>query len=293
MAIPPRVSPHPRVMLLGATSQLGYSIVRHKGAEALTPFCSEHSRYPGCRDWPRLNLDDFDAIGRVIDEWEPDLLLHCAGICDVAKCESWPEHAWSINVESQQRLLEVLPQQTRLVYCSSDHVFGGDQGPYLESHSPHPISHYGETRRAAEALLLAQRPDALIVRHGLGIGPSIGGRSGHLDWLRYRTKRGLPTTVIEDEVRSVVHAEDLAQRIWQLAHSEIHGIRHVVATRPVSRLELARFLDVRFEIGASLTVAQRRQQPTPHIGNVELATEFSDALAQPLAGVVEAVQCRS
>ena len=50
-----------RVMLLGGTSQLGFSIVRRHGIEALTPFCSVHSRYVACEHWPRVNLDDAEA----------------------------------------------------------------------------------------------------------------------------------------------------------------------------------------------------------------------------------------
>jgi dTDP-4-dehydrorhamnose reductase len=277
-----------RVILLGATSQPGFAIVRRFGVESLTPFCSVHSRYAACEHWPRVNLDDAEALRRVVREWRPDLILHCAGVCDVGKCESWPEFAWSINVDSVRVLLSALPRSTRLVYCSSDHVFGGDRGPYRESDATHPVSVYGETRCAAEAAILGERPDALIVRHGLGIGPSVSGRTGHLDWLRHRTKRRLPTTVIADEVRSAVWSEDLAERIWSLAHSDRTGIRHVAATTASSRVELARYLDTRFEIGATLDVALRHEQSAPHIGNVELLSGYGDPLATPLVGVVEA-----
>ena len=273
-------------MLLGGTSQLGFSMVRRYGLAALTPFCSVHSRYAVCHDWPRVNLDDVEGLLRAIRERRPELLLHCAGICDVEKCEAWPDFAKAINVDSVQALLGALPPGARLVYCSSDHVFGGDLGPYGESATPHPVSVYGETRRLAEAAIMDERPDSLIVRHGLGIGPSASGKSGHLDWLRHRTNRGLPTTVIADEVRSVVWADALAERVWELAHSEVSGIRHVSATAAASRVDLARYLDGRFDIGATLTVATRAEQNAPHIGNVELVSEFSDALATPLAGVV-------
>jgi dTDP-4-dehydrorhamnose reductase len=276
-----------RVILLGGTSQLGFAIVQRRGVEALTPYCSVHSRYAACERWPRVNLEDAEGLRRVIRESRPDLVLHCAGICDVGRCETWPDFAWTLNVDSVRVLLSVLPRSTRLVYCSSDHVFGGDRGPYLERDPPHPVSVYGKTRCAAEAAILQARPDALIVRHGLGIGPSVGGRSGHLDWLRHRTMRGLPTTVISDEVRSAVWSEELADRIWNLAHSDVTGIRHVTATGASSRVELARYLDARFGIGAKLSVALRHEQSAPHIGNVELQTEYSGALALPLERVVK------
>ena len=85
-----------RVTLLGGTSQLGFSIVRRVGIQVLTPFCSVHSRYAACEHWPRVNLDDAEALCRVVREWRPDLVLHCAGICDVGKCESWPDFAWTM-----------------------------------------------------------------------------------------------------------------------------------------------------------------------------------------------------
>ncbi|MDH3628439.1 MAG: sugar nucleotide-binding protein [Acidobacteriota bacterium] len=273
------------MILLGGTSQLGYSIVRRFGLDTLTPFCSEYSRYEECQTWPRVNLDDADGLRRVIDEWQPKLLLHCAGICDVEKCEKEPEFARAVNVKSMDVLLNSLPDSTRLVYCSSDHVFGGDRGPYCESDPTHPISIYGQTRCEAEEKLLRRRPSSLIIRHGLGIGPSISGRTGHLDWLRYRTQNRLPITVISDEVRSAVWAADLAERVWSLADSDITGIRHVTATTSGTRVELAQFLSHEYDIGATLNIASRHQQAFPHIGDVELATEFLDPLYRPLEAV--------
>jgi dTDP-4-dehydrorhamnose reductase len=48
-----------------------------------------------------------------------------------------PEWAREINVEHFERTLAALPQFTRLVYLSSDHVFGGD-GVYDEHRRPVP-----------------------------------------------------------------------------------------------------------------------------------------------------------
>jgi len=82
-------------------------------------------------------------------------------------------------------------------------------------------------------------------------------------------------------------SEDLADRIWSLAHSELSGIRHVVATTASSRVDLARYLDTRFGIGAKPALATRDEQNVAHIGDVELITEHTDSLAAPLQGVVK------
>jgi dTDP-4-dehydrorhamnose reductase len=203
----------------------------------------------------------------------------------VPKCEAAPEWAHEINVQHVARVLSALPRQTRLVYVSSDHVFGGD-GVYDEHSSPRPISVYGKTRVLAEQLVL-DRAGSLVIRVGLPIGPSANGRTGHWDWLRYRIERNLPVTIVHDEYRSVVWAHHLSGRVMELAQSAITGVRHVSAMRATSRVELANYLLSVFGESAEYDRQSRHERSAPHLGRVELATVFQDELSQPLPSVVE------
>lgn len=275
----------PEVFLFGATSMLGWSILRIGGAAAMTPFCNGFSRRPPAEITRGIHLDDELGVYQLFARERPRLIICCAGVCDVEKCEQSPGFAHSVNVEGARILADHAPPGARIVYCSSDHVFSGDGGPYDETSPPDPISVYGRTRAAAERIMLA-RPNTLVVRAGLWIGPSANGRIGHLDWLRYRHRRGLPMTVVADEVRSAVWADDAAARVLALARSEVTGIRHIAATRPVARPELAAFLCERFGIGARFEVEHRRDRAVPHLGRVELTTIHDDALAQPLPAVL-------
>ena len=232
-----------------------------------------------------LNLEDPCWINALFDQYHPQVLLYCHAVCDVPKCESSPEWAYAINVGHLQRVLKALPKQTRLVYVSSDHVFGGD-GTYDESSTPCPISVYGRTRVKAEQLAL-ERPESLVIRTGLAIGPSPDGRTGHLDWLRYRTHHNLPVTIVQDEYRSVVCSEDLAKRVMALASSRETGIRHIAATQAVSRIELAHYLLKRLRLEARFDCESRHQRPTPHLGHVELISTYQDKLSVPLPNVVD------
>jgi dTDP-4-dehydrorhamnose reductase len=272
------------VFLFGATSMLGWSIMRAAPAP-LTAFCNGYTRKPPPGIERGIHLDDAVAMYELFAAEHPRLIIHCAGVCDVEKCEASPEFAYSVNVDGTQLLLDHAPADARIVYCSSDHVFSGDTGPYDEASPTDPVSVYGKTRVAAERLIAA-RPGSLIVRTGLWIGPSATGRNGHLDWLRYRHRRQLPMTVVADELRSAMWAEDAARRVWELAQSELTGVRHVVATRVVSRPELAAYLAQRFALGAKLDVHYRRDRRAPHLGRVELATCYRDALARPLPSVI-------
>ncbi|MGH7927613.1 MAG: SDR family oxidoreductase, partial [Candidatus Binatia bacterium] len=252
-----------RALLFGATSILGFNLAT-MFQKSVLPFVTPGNRIGAIRHWPALRLEDPDWAAEIFKEHRPDVLLYCHAVCDVPKCEAAPSWAHEINVQHVRRVLGALPSQVRLVYVSSDHVFSGD-GVYDEESAPCPISVYGRTRVEAEQLILNRR-GSLVIRVGLPIGPSPNGRTGHWDWLRYRIQRNLPVTIVYDEYRSVVWARDLAVRVMQLAKSTETGVRHVSATRAMSRVELANYLLSLFGERANYHSESRHERSAPHLG---------------------------
>lgn len=274
----------PSTLLFGATSILGFSIA-NLFSNTVLPFVTRANRSKSIRQWPVLNLEDLAWPAAVFQRHQPDILLQCHAVCDVPRCEIAPDWAREVNIVYLNRVIDALPDKTRLVYVSSDHVFGGD-GVYDESSAPCPISVYGNTRVAAEELVL-QRPGSLVIRVGLAIGPSPNGRTGHWDWLRYRMQKNLPVTIVHDEYRSVVWADDLALRVMQLAHSNETGVRHIAATRAISRVELADHLLTIFAGPSRYQRESRFDRSAPHLGRVELASLYRGRFYEPLSCVVD------
>jgi dTDP-4-dehydrorhamnose reductase len=271
--------------LFGATSVTGFAIMRQSN-DALVAVASRAARtgFHGAT----VDAEDRPALAALIDRVRPHTVIWAHAVCDVGKCEANPEWAWMINVRGVEHLLRLLPSRTRLLYVSSDHVFGGD-GIYTELADPSPISAYGRTRVAAECRVL-DRPGSLVVRPGLAIGPSGDGRSGFFDWLTHRHRSGLPVTVIHDEFRSAIWADDLAKRLLALAASDAIGLRHVAGTRAVSRPELARHLLQLRRIAPRFDERSRFEQRAPHLGRVDLRSIHCDAYSAPLPAVVHALQ---
>ena len=114
------------VLLFGASSMLGWSIWRAR--PAVTAFCNTATRKypPGVAGG--IDLDDEPAVAALFARVRPALIIQCAGVCDVENCEGSPGFAWTVNVEAMRNLIAHAPPETRIVYCSSDHVFSGDTG---------------------------------------------------------------------------------------------------------------------------------------------------------------------
>jgi len=272
-----------RILLCGVSSVPAYALLRIHGTR-LRALRSPHSRQLKLRQLPEFRFENSGSARQSLGPVSPEILIYTHAVCDVPKCEADPDWAREVNVHSIRRLLTVLPSQCRLVYLSSDHVFRGD-GSYTESDPVSPISVYGRTRVEAERAVLS-RANTLIIRAGLPLGPSPDGRTGHIDWLRYRSRTGLPITLVADESRSVVGGEDLANRILALSQSTVTGIRHVPARDFVSRPRLAGHLLHVMGLTPKVSIGKRTQQPAPHIGRIELKTAYADDFSDPLPSVL-------
>jgi dTDP-4-dehydrorhamnose reductase len=267
------------LLALGATSLVGVALGRRRDLTVV------HCLSPSDKGRTGVRVEDAADVERLIGATQPEAVLYCHAVCDVGRCEEDPAWAHEVNVGGVRNLLGAVQPGTRVVYLSSDHIFGGD-GCYSETSSPRPISVYGRTRILAEELVL-QHANSLVVRPGLAVGPSLDGRTGHMDWLRYRATRGLPITIVTDEARSVVWADELAERLVQWTRDSACGIRHVPASRLVSRPDLARHLMQLQRLPPQFLETTRAERPFPHLGRVELRSDFSGPLSAPLRSVLD------
>jgi dTDP-4-dehydrorhamnose reductase len=127
----------------------------------------------------------------------------------------------------------------RLIHLSTDVVFGGRPQPYTEADPLDPIIDYGRDKADAEAEVMRHHPQAVVLRPSLLYG------TDRLGWCQIDVQRALTghTTMqfFTDEVRSPVHAADVAAAICTLAdRPDVTGPLHVAGPQPISRADFAR-----------------------------------------------------
>ncbi len=129
------------------------------------------ARDPARNENNRHNLDrikvapcdirDKSALLRALTEFRPDRIYHLAAISFVPQAEKSGNKAWDVNVQGTANLLEAMEAarpSARLLFAGSCEAYG----PVLETDVPiketqplRPASKYGESKRAAEELVLA------------------------------------------------------------------------------------------------------------------------------------------
>lgn len=187
-----------------------------------------------------LDLLDFAAVRRQFEKDSPQLVIHCAAIAAVGAAQKNPELAWRVNVGVTE-LLAGLAGEIQFVFFSTDLVFDGRKGNYIETDAPNPLHVYGGTKAAAEEIVL-KNSRHLVIRTSLNAGRSRSGDRSFDEQLRRALQSGQGMTLFQDEFRNPIPAAETARAVWELAQKDTAGIYHVAGAEKLSRLQIGKML---------------------------------------------------
>eukprot|EP00947_MAST-08B_sp_MAST-8B-sp1_P005170 g5170.t1 len=196
-----------------------------------------------------LEASDAEAIGRVLSDFRPNVILHFAAMASLGACEKDPAAARRVNA-SPAFLAAVRAHcpACHVVLASTDQVFDGTGPlPYDPTAAqPQPVNAYGASKAAMEEALQAGWPGCgarTIVRLSNVVGPAAPfapGTGKFLQWLEREladdddggggdgSSPGTPRqlTLFEDELRCYVFVKDVAELFLGVArgdHEDHHG----------------------------------------------------------------------
>jgi dTDP-4-dehydrorhamnose reductase len=187
-----------------------------------------------------LDLTDFAAVDRLFAVERPSAVIHCAAMSKSPACQRDPEAAWRINHAATAHLAG-LAEAIPFLLMSTDLVFDGLKGGYVESDPVNPLGVYAETKVAAETAVLAN-PHHAVVRTSLNFGRSPGGRSSFNEEMREAWRSGRSLDLFEDEYRSPIAAAETARVLWALVIGRHAGLFHLAGSERLSRVEIGRLV---------------------------------------------------
>jgi dTDP-4-dehydrorhamnose reductase len=191
-----------------------------------------------------LDLFDHAAVQKRFRQDKPKLVIHCAAMSKSPECQANPELARKLNVEATARLAEFAADAT-FIFFSTDLIFDGQKGNYVETDAPNPLGVYAETKLAAEQVV-NKHPRHLIIRTSLNGGASPTGDRGFNEVMRRAWTEGRTLNLFSDEFRSPIHARETVCAVWELVARGAMGVYHVAGSERLSRLRIGELLAARW-----------------------------------------------
>ena len=219
----------PKVLVSGSGGQLG---------KELTELLPERGHEVVALSRKELDVADFGAVRRALEEHAPDLVVNAAAYTNVDGCETETALAYRVNALGPRNLAQLCGERgCDLLHVSTNYVFDGEsERPYEPFDPPSPISAYGRTKLAGEEYVRQLTNRWYVVRSA-----GVYGRGHNFvrTMLRVAAERDV-LKVKEDEFISPTYALDLAEGIVRLVEGGQYGLYHLTNSGSCSWYEFAK-----------------------------------------------------
>ena len=234
-----------KVLVLGASGMLGSAMIRvlsennnlkvfgsirsQKVKNLFSPNIS--NRLVQCDD-----VTNYSDLVNVFNKVQPNVVINCISLSKTLLSKPGPLLMIPIYALLPHQLAKLCSaSDARLIHMSTDGIFSGSKGNYVEGDPLDVQDFYGVTKFIGEV----QYPHSISIRTSI-IGHELQGCSGLLSWFLSQQKSckcfsnaifsGLPSVVLAQIVRDVI-----------IPRPDLFGIYHI-ASNPISKCNLLRLI---------------------------------------------------
>jgi dTDP-4-dehydrorhamnose reductase len=209
--------------------------------------------YLGDFEFHQLDVTDSSRLPDLLERLRPSWVIHTAAMTDVDGCERQPQAAWRTNVAGAEVVARACQAAgAHLVHLSTEYVFDGTAGPYTEDDPTNPISVYGRSKLASEAIVQQLCPAAAIGRTTVLYGQAPNARANFVTWLISELRAGHSVRAVDDQIGSPTLADNLAEMCLALALGGAGGVYHTVGADRLDRYTFACLVAEVFGLDAEL-----------------------------------------
>ena len=234
-----------KILVFGASGMIGSAMFRvlfgHRSWDVMgTLRTSIDRKYFSVNQQEKLiadiDVEKQDVLVQIFAKFKPDIVVNCIGLTKHHKEAEDVLKAIPLNALLPHRMADICALAgARLIHISTDCVFSGIKGNYVETDVPDATDIYGRTKQLGEV----QYSHAVTLRTST-IGHELQSNYGLLEWFLSQQESckgfsraifsGLPNTEFARIVRDLV-----------IPRPDIHGLYHVGA-RSINKYELLKLI---------------------------------------------------
>ncbi len=222
-----------KILILGAKGMLGGALQKV---------------FPNAIAWDRDDCDvtDFAKLAEKIGSLQNlSAVVNCVAFNDVDGAENNKDRAFLLNAQVPEQLAKICKNlNIPLVHFTSQLVFDGAKGEYIETDQPHPISVYGESKYQGEQNIQNNTDKFYIIRTSVlfGLkGQSELSKKSFVDLMLDLSQRSATIRAVDDEESSITFVKDLAEAVYKILEDNAdYGIYHITNSGSATWYDLAK-----------------------------------------------------
>ena len=185
-----------------------------------------------------LDITNEKSITACFENISPNIVINCAANTDVDFLEKNPKIAYAINSDAVKNLTKISNNfNFKFIQISTDSVFDGKHGMYLETDTPNPINIYAKSKLRGEEFVQKYCKNYLILRTNF-YGYNKKGK--HLfNWILSNMKNNKTITGFDDVIFNPLEILNLSKIILEISLTNHIGIFHLSSNEVFSKYQFA------------------------------------------------------
>jgi dTDP-4-dehydrorhamnose reductase len=240
-----------------------------------------------------LDLLDAEKLAELFIKIKPDVIIHAAAIANIDFCEKNKSMAEAINVDVTKTIARLCKEaDIKMIHCSTDTVFDGTKGYYVEEDLPSPVNFYAETKVRSEEIVLSSSSKNVVARLALVMGLLSGekGNSFLFDLIE-KLKKNEQVKFAENEIRTPVDVITLGAALVELAGNNFAGIIHLAGNTRINRFDMAKQIAIEMNFSTELIISTNSNSipdraPRPNDASMD-NTKAKQILKTPMRSLQE------
>jgi len=231
-----------KILITGSSGLVGTYFCRLTALKKYRVYTLFHSEPTNIGNSISVDLSNSPGVfGQVLNEVEPDIVVHLAAMTNVDQCEIERNTADKINHLSVRELVNYVGNNKEcfLLYVSTDYIFDGEKGDYVETDQTNPINWYGMTKLLGEQeLLKGNSENWCIARTSTPFGVHTK-KLSFPSFVVNNLSQEHEINVLTDQITSPTYALNLAEMMLELIENRVKGIMHLSGSSQISRFNQA------------------------------------------------------
>ena len=241
-----------KVLILGSTGMLGHQVFFNleKSNEFEVYDLSFKNKFR--EETIICDITEFTKLEGIINELKPDILINCIGILIKGSNQN-PKNSILINAYFPHWLVSVADEiNSKVIHISTDCVFSGKKGGYVESDFRDADDVYGRGKGLGE--IFSDRH--LTLRTSI-IGPEIKQNGeGLFHWFMNQTRE------IDGYTQAFwggVTTTELSKSIKKAIEEDLSGLYHVTNGKAISKFDLLNAFEQNFNTGVKVNSVEGKK----------------------------------
>jgi len=245
-----------RVLILGGTGMLGHKLVqkfRNRFDTWVTARNSfsrleKYGIYDPSKTVSHVDSLNPDSILSTVGKVQPEVVINCIGI--IKQLDEAKDPVLSLKINSlfpHQLAMICKAAHARMIHVSTDCVFNGRKGMYVETDPSDAEDLYGKTKFLGE---VSGDENALTLRTSI-IGREMTTSKSLIDW--FLSQRGKTVNGYEKAVYTGLTTHAFADILADVInhHPKLHGLYQVSAD-PINKYELLKIVNECYHAGITI-----------------------------------------